>query len=296
MKCRSTQKKDTSDGNNQTMRTSRKPPPRVKQVVEAQDDDSSSDDDLVKALSTDKEDKTCSPTVKCELNGVKIKLDVDSCSSANLLDEKRFEMLQDRLPIDAKISLSKPTTNPFAYGNHKIPLIGSFSAKLRSFQTSKVITAKFLVVKGETKSGPLLSLRSSIDLGLLQINNQKVDANAVNLSDIKCNNVENILEEYKDRFEGLGKHALYKTKLIIDRAVEHVVQKQRKITYNLKQKVLQEEKRLQSFGIIEDVPENEPTTWVTNPVIAPKPNNPDEIRYCTNMRPPNKAICQSIAY
>ena len=50
----------------------------------------------------------------------------------------------------------------------------------------------------------------------------------------------------------------------------------------------------QSLGIIEDVPENEPTTWVTNPVIAPKPNNPDEIRYCTNMRFPNKAIKRPI--
>ena len=114
-------------------------------------------------MSTDEEDKSHSPTVKCDLNGVKIKLDVDSCSRTNLLDEKRFKMLQDRLPTDAKISLSNPTTNLFAYGNHKMPLVGSFSAKLRSFQTSKVITAKFLVVKGETKFGPLLSLRSSID-------------------------------------------------------------------------------------------------------------------------------------
>ena len=33
--------------------------------------------DRVEALSTD-EDKTYSPTVKCELNGIKTKLDVDS--------------------------------------------------------------------------------------------------------------------------------------------------------------------------------------------------------------------------
>ena len=224
------------------MSTSRKPPPRLKQVVEAQDDDSCSDDDWVKALPTDEEDKTYSQTVKCELSGVKIKLDVDSCSSANFLDEKRFKMLQDKLPTDAKISLSKPTTNLFACGNHKVPLVGSFSAKLRSFQTSKVITAKFLVVKGETKSAPLLSLRSPVNLGLLQINNQKVDVNAVNISDIKCNNVENILEQYKDRFGGLGKDALYKAKLIIDHSVEPVVQKQRKIPYNLKQKFFRKRK------------------------------------------------------
>ena len=125
-------------------------------MVEAQDDDSSSDDDWVKALSTDVEDKTYSPTVKCELNGVKIKLDVDSCSSTNLLDETRFKMLKDRLPTNAKISLFKPTTNLFAYCNHKIPLVGSFSAKLRSFQTSKVITAKFLVVKVRPTLAPFL--------------------------------------------------------------------------------------------------------------------------------------------
>ena len=29
-------------------------------------------------------------------------------------------------------------------------------------------------------------------------------------------------------------------------------------------------------------------------MIAPKPNNPDEIRYCTNMRPQNKAIKRPI--
>ena len=85
------------------------------------------------------------------------------------------------------------------------------------------------MIKGETKSVPLLSLGSSIDLGLLQINNQKVNVNAVNISDIKCNNIDNILEEHKDRFEGSGKHALHNAKLIIDHSVEPVVQKQRKI-------------------------------------------------------------------
>ena len=127
------------------------------------------------------------------------------------------------------------------------------------------------------KSPVLIGLRSSIDLGLLQINNQEVDVNAVNISDIKCDNVENILEEYKDKLEGLGKVALCKAKLIIDDSVKPVVQKQRKIPYNLKRKVLQEEKRFQSLGIIEDVPADEPTTRVTDLVIAPKPNNLDAI-------------------
>ena len=44
------------------------------------------------------------------------------------------------------------------------------------------------------------------------------------------------------------------------------------------------------MGIIEEVPDDQPTTWCTNPVIAPKPRNPDEIRYCSDMRVPNTAI------
>ena len=115
---------------------------------------------------------------------------------------------------------------------------------------------------------------------MLQVNNQEVDVNAVNIPDIKCSSVESILEEYKDRFERLGKHALYKAKLIIDDSVEPVVQKQRKILYNLKRKVLQKEKRLQISGIIEDILlDNEPKTWVIKPVIASKPNNPGAIRH-----------------
>ena len=76
----------------------------------------------------------------------------------------------------------------------------------------------------------------------------------------------------------------------MDDSIEHVVQKQRKIPYNLRQKAPEEEKRLQNLGITEDVPDDVPTTWVTNPVIALKPNNPDAICYCTNMRHPNVAI------
>ena len=59
-------------------------------------------------------------------------------------------------------------------------------------------------MKGETKSGPLLSLKNSADLGLLRIKN-KVSSKLVDADvgpDDDCKSVDEILEESKGRFEG----------------------------------------------------------------------------------------------
>ena len=42
------------------------------------------------------------------------------------------------------------------------------------------------------------------------------------------------------------------------------------------------------MGILETVVDEVPTTWCTNPVVAPKKNG--KIRFCSNMRAPNTAI------
>ena len=55
-----------------------------------------------------------------------------------------------------------------------------------------------------------------------------------------------------------------------------------------------EEDHLIAQDIIEMVPDDVPTTWCTNPVIAPKPHDPESIRYCSNMRAPNTAIKRPI--
>ena len=59
-------------------------------------------------------------------------------------------------------------------------------------------------------------------------------------------------------------------------------------------KAAKEEQRLKELGIIEVVPDSQPTTWCTNPVIAPKPHNPDAIRFCSDMRVPNTAILRPV--
>ena len=66
--------------------------------------------------------------------------------------------------------------------------------------------------------------------------------------------------------------------------------KQRRIPYNLAQKAAKEQERLKELGIIEAVPDSQPTTWCINPVIAPKPHNPEAICFCSDMRVLNTAI------
>ena len=67
--------------------------------------------------------------------------------------------------------------------------------------------------------------------------------------------------------------------------------KQCKVPYNLLVKAKIEEKRLKVLGISESfLMINQLITWCTNPVITPKPRNPDEIQYCTDMRVPKTEI------
>ena len=47
------------------------------------------------------------------------------------------------------------------------------------------------------------------------------------------------------------------------------------------------------MDILELVPDEQPTTWCTNPVIAPKKN--EKISFCSNMRAPNTVIKRPIS-
>ena len=102
------------------------------------------------------------------------------------------------------------------------------------------------------------------------------------------------MPEYHVVFSGLGKHKHIKAKLIVDESIQPVAHKQRRIPYNLAPKAAQEELRLKEQGVIEAVPNNQPTTWCTNPVIAPKPHNPEAIRFCSDLRVPNTAILRPV--
>ena len=232
----------------------------------------------------DKQSSSPSPTVKIRINGVKANMEADSCSTANIIDETKLNLLQNKLGENNQITLDPPDTTLYGFAaKEPVPIKGCFTANVESVQTGRKTTAKFIVVEGATKAPALLSFTTSLELGLISINN-KISSTPQDYD------VEKLINAYPEVFNGLGKHNKIKAKLIVDESVTPVIQKQHKVPYNLAEKAKIEERRLQDIGIIEDVPVNEATTWCTNPVIAPKLNKPDSIRYCSNMRVPNTAI------
>ena len=76
--------------------------------------------------------------------------------------------------------------------------------------------------------------------------------------------------------------------LHINKDVKPIVSPTRRIPFAIREKVEAELERLQRLDIIE--PAKGATPWVSPIVAFPKPNNPEKIRLCVDMRLPNQAI------
>ena len=78
--------------------------------------------------------------------------------------------------------------------------------------------------------------------------------------------------------------------LLVAKSVKPVAQRQRKIPFHLRAKVDSELNRLQQEDIIEKVPDNDETDWISPVVIVPKQLQDEQIRLCVDMRAANTAI------
>ena len=97
------------------------------------------------------------------------------------------------------------------------------------------------------------------------------------------------VEEYSDRFEGIGKLKDFQCKLHEDPTVQPIAQPHRRIPFHVRKNVDAELEKLLSLDIIEPV-HDEPTPWVSPIHVVEKPHRPGEIRMCVDMRSVNKAI------
>ena len=86
----------------------------------------------------------------------------------------------------------------------------------------------------------------------------------------------------------IGKLKNYQVKLHIDNSVKPVAQGHRRVPFHLRKKVEQELEKLETQDIIERV--DGPTPWISPIVTPPKPNDPNSIRLCVDMREANKAV------
>ena len=222
-------------------------------------DTDSDNSDFVFSVNTGKK----RPTVAVMINGIKGHMEADSGASANIMDKEQFHKISNacREPIQ----LMPADNQVFAYGQSEpMALAGKFTAPIRSLSTNIQTNAEFIVLaQKQANSKPLLSLETGIALDVIHIANRT----QLTKEDELSNRVE---KAYPEVFTGLGKHKSIKAKFIIDSTVEPIVQKPRKVPYNLEKQVEEEEERLLAMGILETVPDEVPTTWCTNPVVAPR--------------------------
>ena len=110
------------------------------------------------------------PTVMVLLNGIKGRMDADSCASANIMDREQFEKIT--AASNTPIELVPASNNLYAYGQENpIKLRGKFTAPIQSIVTGRKTVAEFLVVENKANSRPLMSLETATKLGLLHIAN-----------------------------------------------------------------------------------------------------------------------------
>ena len=99
-------------------------------------------------------DKPCPrncATVEVRVNGVKGRMEADSCSTANIIDEQMLEKIQHSLKN--KIAVCPTDTRLIVFAQREpVPLVGCFDAEIESISTGSRTIVTFLVAKGTTKS------------------------------------------------------------------------------------------------------------------------------------------------
>ena len=138
--------------------------------------------------------------------------------------------------------------------------------------TNKFKVAQFCVVDGQ--DGNLIGYETATDLRLLRIVNS-----------VSAPQVDDIVGEYKDCFEGLGKMKDKAAKLHVNSSARPLAQKFRRLPFHVREQVEAELKNLEELDIIERA--EGPTPWVSPIVVVPKKTG---IRICVDMRAANQAI------
>ena len=178
--------------------------------------------------------------------------------------DKRVKIRKSRRQIKPYGAASKANT---------LPVLGCFEALTESKTKMKVIT--WQLIKGDTRTEPLLGYNDARDLGMILVTNSiATESNQSEGTD----NLNEVLEKYEDRFQGIGKLKGIQVDLNVDPDFKPVAQPPRRQSFSVRQKMEEEIKHLIDQDIIEKV--NEPTGWVSPPVVTPKK---DQSQICLNV-------------
>ena len=236
------------------------------QQIPEQSDKSVSDTESLFTVNILTNDKV--PKLTLKINDIPTKTLIDTGSSINIISQ---DILNKMNP---QPKLKKSNIEVFAFAQDKpLTIKGKYTFPVET--KSKVTVAEFHVVQGSSVT--LIGYQTSVELGIVPV------INSVNNS-----KYDQLCDKYQSVFTGLGKLKDKQIKFHVDESVVPIAQPARRIPFHMREKVEQEIHRLEQQDVIEKV--DGPTPWVSNIVVAPKPNAPDQIRLCVDMRKANQAL------
>ena len=232
----------------------------------------STDDEYAFAVSGGKLPKVC-----LKIGGVpNVKMIIDSGACCNVIDRELWEELKEK---KIKCVSRKCTKHLYPYGSSQpLKVAGCFVATVFFRNTS--IDAEFIVI--EETDQALLGRETAVKLNVLKINDG-VEINSISRNEL---NGYDILSEYKDCFQGLGKLKDFQLEIPIDKSVKPVAQPVRRAPFSLRSKVEKKLDELEKLDVIEKA--KGPTPWISPIAVIPK--SEEEIRLCVDMRQSNSAI------
>ena len=264
---------------NKCPKSSSKPSVRKVDTAERKADSSDTEDSdgyLSKKIDVLRVGKNIS-LMKVLTDGTEIRWQPDTGTQKDIWDLSQLKAYEEMK--GSRVELQTTDTRLFPYGSDtSLTVVGKFPANLRA--GDKMVDTTIYVTKEES-THPLLSEESAIALGLVAYNQEFMVKQMV--TDAKRMTQQEAMEKYPDVFaDRIGKSVARQVEIMIDQTVTPIVQKPRRIPVNLLDKAEHKVNQLLEEDIIEGFPDNEPRTWVSPPVIAPKPSG--EIRFCIDMR------------
>ena len=221
--------------------------------------------------------------ISLKVRGVRVEgVLIDSGASCNLIDYKTWSYLKQNHVVCLSAQSEKKI---FAYGQKEpMDVAGTFTTEIVCGANGETCVDEFTVIKGDGR--PLLGKRTAEQPDALRVGPEKEEEV---YTVTEQGNDRDIREKYPALFTGVRKLKGHKLKLHINEDVTPVAQSVRRLPFGLRDKVDEKLDELLDMGIIEEVPEATPTTWVSPSVVVPKAGGKD-IRVCVDVRRVNEVI------
>ncbi|ESO95955.1 hypothetical protein LOTGIDRAFT_175011 [Lottia gigantea] len=139
-------------------------------------------------------------------------MDLDSGADVNIMDEYQFKALVHRTSINPMLEKTNISLSTL---QNKLQIKGEFHTIIR--RKTRGVPARVIVIKGKMKSLPLLSRKTMVELGMLEIrpdgslltmNDLRMHESMVkstNIADNEETSIKEIVNRHTNIFEGIGR-------------------------------------------------------------------------------------------